>query len=189
MGVYGLVLFFTHIQTVLQPGVDLPDITSLKFMTSLATPFKPMPVLARFVIMLVTLAFFTGFLSAGSRSLRNINAVAGSLVALFLPYAYAGVVFFATVVFGIRWTSETHLLGRILFSIGILIPVYMVVAFGLKGERLKFLLAFAYGAVSIPAQAMILLIIFQFIPSLLWVVIGGVLLLGLNLFIYRSSMQ
>lgn len=189
LGAYGLVLFFTYIPVMLQPLVDVPNITSLKFLSAVAAPFRPMPTLARFVIMLVTLAVFAGFLSAGSRSLRNLNAVAGSLVVVVLPYAYAGVVFLVTVVLGIRWTMETYLLGRILFSIGLAVPVYVVVAFGLKVLKLRFLLAFAYAVACIPAQAIILLTIFQFIPPTLWLAIGGILLLGLNLFIYQSSMK
>lgn len=181
LGIWGLMLLWQNYKILVDaPGTIVP---TFRFAETIAG----LPVLARFVIFLLLVAAFTLIMAYMSRQFRRINRVLGALMAALSAYAYAGTVFLCSMVSGIRWPTEVAILGKFFFAIGLLIALFFVVVVGVRSERLRFLIAILFGVLSIPAQLVILFLIFR--PGRMsntLLIVGGLVLLVVDILVYYS---
>jgi hypothetical protein len=193
-GTYGLILFFTFFDVLRYNRLKLYDALNsppvFKLASIMGQPFTGLHARFRFLLYIVPVALFALILGYVNGQIRKINRTSGAVVASLSAYVFAGAAFLCSLVFGVQWMKEIHLVGRIFVSIGLLLALFLVVTAGVRTEKRRFLAALLFAVITLPAQFILLLPLYQFIPSnVLVLMIVGLAALGVNLLIYTFALK
>lgn len=191
---YGLILFFTFFDVLRHNRLKFYDASNFPSVFKLASvmgqPFTDLHARFRFLLYIAAMGLFALILGYVNSEIRRINRTSGAIVASVSAYVFAGAAFLCSVVFGVQWMVEIHLVGRIFVSIGLLLALFLIVTAGVKTEKRQFLVSLLFAVVTLPAQFVLLLPIYQFIPSnILVLIIVGLAALGVNLLIYIAAIK
>lgn len=193
-GTYGLILFFTffdvlrHNRLKFYDALNSPSV--FKLASVMGQPFSALPARFRFLLYLVPVGLVALILGYMNSEIRRINRTSAAIVASLSAYIFAGAAFLCSVVFGVQWMVEIHLVGRIFVSIGLLLALFLIVTAGVKTEKRQFLVALLFAVITLPAQFVLLLPIYQFfLSNILVLIIVGLAALGVNLLIYIAAIK
>jgi len=190
IGTYGLVLWFTLYNKLRFTTLKLANPGDLGLAGAISGPFTGMSIFLRFVFFIVAVGLFAFILAAMAREIRRLQRTISAIVSALSIYVFAGICFLAALVFHVQWMVEVHIIGRSMIAVAMMVALYLIVAVGVKTERSRFLLAILFAVVTIPAQFILLLPVFQFVPTTWWVILAGlVAALGINLLIFNTSMK
>jgi hypothetical protein len=193
-GVYGLILFFTFFDVLRHNRLKLYDASNFpsvfKPASIMGQPFASFHARFRFLLYLVPIVLLALILGCMNNEIRRINRTSSAIVAAFSAYIFAGSAFLCSLVFRIQWMVEIHLVGRIFVSIGLLLAFFLIVTAGVKQEKRRFLVALLFALISLPAQFILLLPLYQFIPSNILVLTGvGLAALGVSVLVYIAAIK
>ncbi|MBN2379012.1 hypothetical protein JXM67_04340 [candidate division WOR-3 bacterium] len=190
LGAYGLVLWFSLYDELRFNKLKLCSPSDLGLAGTVSVPFAGISIFLRFIFFIVAVGLFAFILAAMAREIRRLQRTVSAIISALSIYVFAGICFLAALVFNVQWMVEVHLVGRIMISLAMMVALYLIVVAGVKTERSRFLLALLFAIVAIPAQFILLLPAYQFVPVTWWViVIGLVVALGINLLIFTASMR
>ncbi len=194
LGSLGLYLFANAFQILVENRLKFFDASTIPadfgLTALLAPPFAGLGPRLRFLIFLAVMGIFGAVMSLMNRQTRTLNKTAGAMVALVSAYVFAGLSFLCAIVFGVQWMVEIHLVGRIFISVGLLLGMYCVAAAGVRPERHRFLTALIMAVITLPAQFILLLPIYQYVHPNALIMIGvGLAGLAVNLGAYSVAMK
>jgi hypothetical protein len=193
-GTYGLILFFTFFDVLRHNRLKLYDALNsppvFKLASVMGQPFSDLHARFRFLLYIVPVGLFALILGYVNGQIRRINRTSAAIVASLSAYVFAGSAFLCSVIFGVQWMVEIHLVGRIFVSIGLLLAFFLIVTAGVKVEKRRFLVALLFAVITLPAQFILLLPLYQFIPwNVIVLMIIGLAALGVNLLIYTFALK
>ncbi|MBD3287135.1 hypothetical protein GF359_10670 [candidate division WOR-3 bacterium] len=190
LGIYGLVLWFSLFDNLRYTTLKLCNASDFGLAGTASGSFADVSIFLRFIFFIVAVGLFAFILAAMVREIRRLQRTVSAIVSAASMYVFAGVVFLAALVFNVQWMVEVHLVGRIMISVAMMVALYLIVVAGVKTERSRFILALLFAVIAVPAQFILLLPVFQFVPTTWWVIlIALVAALGVNLLIFTASMK